>query len=191
MKTHADYPNSFSRDSYLFDEVMSLIKKYSVSNVIETGTFEGETSRALSVMAPNVLTIESNFEYYRKATDNLKDIANVVSVIGDSPELLKLFIPQMRGRLLLFLDAHWGPVWPLEQELASIRLAVQKPVIVIHDFKVDGRPDIGFDSYGGLECSWPQFGGLVENIYGVGCYTRRHPEKVSGAMRGTLIVEPL
>jgi hypothetical protein len=55
--------------------------------------------------------------------------------------------PALPDETLYFLDAHWQEYWPLLDEIKAIRR--ETGVIVIHDMKVPGRPELGFDSYGG------------------------------------------
>jgi hypothetical protein len=50
-------------------------------------------------------------------------------------------------RVLAYLDAHWGPAWPLPAELDTLAGAVA----VIHDFDI-GHPRFSFDTYDGVAC---------------------------------------
>ena len=62
----------FSGDSYLGKEFEKLVQKFKIKNIVETGTFLGETSREFSKMVENVYTIESNEKFYLQARKNLK-----------------------------------------------------------------------------------------------------------------------
>lgn len=48
---------------------------------------------------------------------------------------------------MFFLDAHWGPQWPLDLELAVITTGI----VVIHDFDI-GHPRFAFDTYQEMVC---------------------------------------
>ncbi|MEV8038631.1 hypothetical protein [Streptomyces sp. NPDC086182] len=52
-------------------------------------------------------------------------------------------------RPLVFLDAHWGPDWPLAGELTALRTGAA--VAVIDDFQI-GHPRFGYDTYDGQVC---------------------------------------
>ncbi len=58
-------------------------------------------------------------------------------------------------RTFAFLDAHWGPRWPLARELDILAGAVA----VIHDFDI-GHSRFSFDAYGGVACG----PGLLEQM---------------------------
>lgn len=51
-----------------------------------------------------------------------------------------------------WLDAHWGDDWILDKEIAFITQTIDTGFIMIDDFKIPGRPEFRFDSYGGTDC---------------------------------------
>jgi hypothetical protein len=139
---------SFSGDFYLRIEFEKLIKKFKINNIVETGTFMGDTTKEFSKMAENVYTIESNKKFYLRAKKNLIHCTNVRSFLGDSPIILNRILSILRGNTLFFLDAHWGNHWPILDELKIISKFphLKNSIIVIHDFYVPGK-NFGFDSY--------------------------------------------
>ena len=95
----------------------------------------------------------------------------------------------------LFLDAHWGDTCPLLGELGSIakpeRDLPRKPVIMIHDFQVPGRPDLGFDRFpNGTPFELSAIAGHLDDIYGPGGWDHHYNDKAEGAKRGIIYIEP-
>jgi hypothetical protein len=138
----------FSGDSYLGKEFEKLVQKFKIKNIVETGTFLGETSREFSKMVENVYTIESNEKFYLQARKNLMHCKNVKIFLGNSPLVLDKILPTLKGNTLFFLDAHWEKYWPILDELKIIAKFshMKNSVIVIHDFYVPDT-NLGFDSY--------------------------------------------
>jgi hypothetical protein len=139
---------SFEGDFYLRIEFEKLIKKFKINNIVETGTFMGNTTKEFSKMAENVYTIESIKKLYLISKKNLVHCTNVKSFLGDSPLILNRILPTLKGNTLFFLDAHGRNHWPILDELKVISKFpyLKKSVIVIHDFYVPGK-NFGFDSY--------------------------------------------
>lgn len=54
----------FEGDFYLRIEFEKLIKKFKIKNIVETGTFMGNTTKESSKMVENVYTIESIKKLY-------------------------------------------------------------------------------------------------------------------------------
>lgn len=139
---------AFARDFYLKQEFKKLVNKFKIKNIVETGTFKGSTTEEFSRMVEKVYTIESKREFYFEAKKNLSNLKNVRGFLGSSPKVLKKILPQIKGKTLFFLDAHWGYPWPILEELNQISKFpdLKESTIVIHDFFVPGK-DFGYDSY--------------------------------------------
>src|SRR5690606_34701363 len=93
-------------------------------------------------------------------------------------------------KILFFLDAHWQQYNPLLDELKVIAEAGLKPVIVIHDFKVPFRDDLGYDSYNGQDYDYTWIQDSLHAIYGSN-FTTRYNDQATGAKRGVIIIEPI
>lgn len=133
----------FNDDVALHDEFVKLIRNYGIKTVVETGTYEGETTIQLSKMVENVVTIEINPTYYRKCS-HLDEFKNINRIRGASEAVLDEILPVLKKPILFFLDAHWG-VNPLHGELDAIyKHKLNDSVIIIHDFLVPGT-DLGHD----------------------------------------------
>jgi len=155
----------FSGDVYLLLEINSLIKKFGIKTIIETGTWKGRTAQLMSTMVDTVYTIEIDEEVYN-TTNFLDDIPNVHRFLGDSPKVLAEILPTVTQPILFFLDAHWGDEWPLLKELEIIeKYRIPNSVIVIHDIYNPSHPDFNYDSYKGVRLDWDYIKPLINKIY--------------------------
>ena len=50
------------------------------------------------------------------------------------------------------MDAHWSEYWPINDEIRAIKPRPSS-VVIIHDFKVPGKP-FGYDTYGGVDLDY-------------------------------------
>jgi predicted O-methyltransferase YrrM len=125
-----------------------IVAEYGIKVIVETGTLRGYSTFIFSKMARTVLSVDNNPENLRQATHTLLDSGgcdNVVLVAGNSPNVLEALRPLLPDETLYFLDAHWQSYWPILDEIREIRSGTG--VIVIHDFLIPDRPDLGFDTY--------------------------------------------
>lgn len=184
----------FEGDTYLKSTIQSLIDKYGIKTVVETGTFKGSTTVQFAAMVDTVYTTEVNPQYYTEANKKFTEhsISTIHSHLGSSVDVLPKILPTISQpqMLLFFLDAHWGPNNPLLEELQIIADHKLKPVIAIHDFKVPGHPELGFDTYGGQDYEWNWIKKKVENIYGSKSYTVEYNKEANGMKRGVIFITP-
>ena len=148
---------AFNGDYFIEHEISNLINTYKILNIIETGTYFGGTTRALAHILNNgtVHSIEICQEFYKQAKENLADLIsnNKIQLYkGSSPDLLKRILPDLKGPVLFYLDAHWSLYWPLIDELTTIATirAADINIIAIHDFFVpdsNGNAKFGYDQY--------------------------------------------
>ncbi|MBF8263321.1 MAG: hypothetical protein HW387_986 [Parachlamydiales bacterium] len=145
----------------LFFRYISLY--YQIDTAIETGTFEGSTTRFFAMNFNEVHTIELSEHRFKQGKELLKDLTNVHHYFGNSQDVLKHILPTLKQkRLLCYLDAHWNDYWPLLDEIEEIgQTHKDHCIIVIDDVKVPGRKDVFYDSYRKqsgsdeyLECSY-------------------------------------
>jgi len=140
----------FCGDTFLKYLVFSLSKWFTVTSCVETGSFKGDTTLFLAKIFPDVFkySIELNSEYYKESLWRVRNFKKSLIIKGSSPNGIKKLIEDSKlGNLpLFFLDAHWHTYWPLLDELKQIS-KLNKAIIIIHDFQVDGRPEYGYDSY--------------------------------------------
>lgn len=190
-KTEYEKQNAlgYEGDRFIGEEIAKLVKEHGIEQIIETGTYLGNTTKKLVLMAPT-LSIEINVENWRRAKINCEGIKGIDLLFGNSIDMLKEYLPLYTDKkLLFFLDAHWGEYCPLLDELELIANHGIKPVIVIHDFKVPKRPELGFDSYNGqpFELEWIEKS--LEKIYGSN-FAYHYNLQAEGAKRGVIYVYP-
>lgn len=206
----------FNGDSFLMKEFEKIVKKFRIKNIVETGTFMGDTTKEFSKMVDNVYTIESNREFYVSAKHNLNNAKNVKVFFGSSPLILNRILLTLKGNTLFFLDAHWGNYWPILDELKEISKipSLRNSVIVIHDFYVPDK-DFGFDSYyysnSNLELFLKKAIGFIGKIFKMKLIEKQkldydfirnsihrinpsfkyyYNSKVEGARRGVIFIHP-
>lgn len=180
----------FEGDTYLHTEVKRLIELHKVKTVIETGTFYGNTTMAFCDMVPKVVTIEAKPQYYDISLNKfLKAGVKVYSLFGKSEDILSQALRIADQPVLFYLDAHWENHCPLLDELRIIAEHNIKPVIVIHDFQVPGRADLGYDSYKGQPLNIQWIESALKSIYG-DKLNYHYNEKATGHKRGVIFIEP-
>ncbi|YCM42874.1 hypothetical protein V2O64_16315 [Verrucomicrobiaceae bacterium 227] len=141
----------FDRDTFLHAEIARLVGKWGVEVAFETGTYHGHTTIALSLLCERTFTAEIEEKNYSRACDLFELVyvhGNIIANHGNYPEIIEMNLSDIsESRTLYYLDAHWGGTWPLLDELKIVsEQDGPAPIIVIHDFKVPNRPDLGFDS---------------------------------------------
>lgn len=131
-------------------------KKYKIDTAIETGTFKGATTLFFAKHFKEVHTIEVSKFLYDKNLRIFSDKTNVKSYLGNSKTILPQILTTLFDRNLIFyLDAHWYDEWPLLEEIQIIgKTHKDCCILVIDDCKVPERPDIPYDSYKGVDCSY-------------------------------------
>ncbi|MER6127500.1 class I SAM-dependent methyltransferase [Streptomyces sp. NPDC001795] len=129
-------------------QIQVLISLYGCDGVVESGCHLGDTTEYFARAYPHLPVRACDIDAARAAftRDRLAAFPNADVRQGDSADLLPGLLAGMR-RPLVFLDAHWGPDWPLSAELAALHCAVG----VIDDFAI-GHPRFGYDTYDGRIC---------------------------------------
>lgn len=180
----------FEGDSFLHEEIKSLVSKHGIDQIIETGTYLGWTTRKFAEMA-QTLTSEINPQYFKEAVANIGQNNKVIMYLGNSVDCLKQYLPGAKDKkILMWHDAHWANDCPLLDELQVIADNGILPIICIHDFKVEGRPDLGFDSYNGQDFTLEWVNPKLDLIYGARGFTYYFNSEATGAKRGVLFCLP-
>src|SRR5205085_5338775 len=131
-------------------EFQRLVEKHQVKTIIETGTYLGESTVALSLMVPTIHTVEVNQKYFDRCVW-LQEFPNIHRHLGNSPDVIDQLIPTLDQPAMFFLDSHWGDHCPLWQEIDLIaKHAPDTSVIAIHDFYNPEHPEYGFDHWNGM-----------------------------------------
>ena len=147
--------------------IESLGRDYGIDVAIETGTCQGGTTRFLSSCFKDVHTVEISNEFFQNAKSQLKDCPNVQCHLGSSDQILHDILPALKEkRAIFYLDAHWNQYWPLLDELEEIgKTHKDNCIIVIDDFKVPGRKDIGYDRYDPHECCYRYIKQKLDHVF--------------------------
>lgn len=184
--------SGFEGDSFMKAEFEKLIATYNIDLIIETGTYHGGTANQLSKMVKGVITIEVDKSNYDHSCEFNKSNDNVSLIFGDSVKVLYFIFDtkKPKNNTILFLDAHWGNVCPLLDELKEIAKAELKPVIIIHDFFVPNAPHLGYDSYNGRKFDLDFIKKDIDTIYGVDGWNHYYNSRATGAMRGIIYILP-
>lgn len=122
--------------------------------LVETGTYQGQTPMRLSSYFRDIYTIEADPLHFERTVNVLP--ANVFSLFGQSPIILRELAPLIQHPCVFYLDAHWwanGDITraelegktPLLDELKVIGPRVFDDLIIIDDSRLFGRvtPDAG------------------------------------------------
>ena len=122
--------------------------------LVETGTYQGQTPMRLSSYFEDIYTIEADPLHFERTVNVLP--ANVFSLFGQSPIILRKLAPLIQRPCVFYLDAHWwanGDITraelegktPLLDELKVIGPRVFDDLIIIDDSRLFGRvtPDAG------------------------------------------------
>jgi len=184
---------AFNGDMYIMNEFIKIIKLFNIKTIVETGTNIGNTTLALSNIVNDVVTIEKNEIYYSDAKIKLQKCNNVRMYLGSSPNVLNSILNYLVKPIMFYLDAHWYKYNPLIDELKTIHKMKIIPCIAIHDFKVPGRSDLGYDKFpDGSDYEFKNIKNYVDKIYGnEDNYNYYYNDKKAiGSMRGIIYITP-
>lgn len=200
------------KDEIAYKKYVWFTDKFKTDTLIETGTFWGESSIVFSKFHTNVITCEINDFNIKKAIINfkrngfseesisytktynlkvfkfVKSNKNIWLIKGSSELVLEsIFLGELNYNFetpfTFFLDAHWDLYWPLIDELRLIgdfKLSDSK--IIIHDFKVPGFDDWGYDSYQNQDLDYDYVNGYLFRINPF--YLPFFPDKVCSSQHG-------
>ncbi|WP_329427498.1 hypothetical protein OG339_45620 [Streptosporangium sp. NBC_01495] len=125
-----------------------LVTGYDCDALVETGCHLGDTTDYLARRYPELpvysCDIDPSYAAFTRRRVAKHRNARVEPV--DSAALVNS-AAAIHHRPLFFLDAHWGPDWPLARELEAIAAGI----VLIHDFDI-GHPRFSYDAYGDLVC---------------------------------------
>lgn len=134
--------------------IASCLREIAFTNVIETGTFMGNSSIALASLSNcKVHTVEVNQKYFNSAEKRIKlhhEGLNIQQYLGSSEQVLEGILRTMSPQfdtLFLYLDAHWGKHLPLNSEISILNSWGGKFIALIDDFQILDDNGYGFDKY--------------------------------------------
>lgn len=124
---------------------------FALNTLIETGTYLGAMVVAQQNNFKSIYTIEVSEKIYKEVSQNLKHIKHAQFILGDSGEVLKTIMPNIKESALFWLDGHYsGGITskgdhntPIYKELNEIFNAPFQHAILIDD----ARDFTGKDDY--------------------------------------------
>lgn len=192
-KSKIEMNKPFEGDTFIKAELVKLRDIFGLKNCVETGTQYGSTALELLDVFKSVVTIEADKELYEQAKKRFRDLnlhGWVYSLFGKSEDgLIKMTV---FDNTLYYLDAHGGNTGgcPLKKELEIIaQKNCNNICIAIHDFKVPGHPELGYDTYD-FELCYEEIEPYLKMIYPNG-FNYHYNSEADGAHRGIIYIYPL
>ena len=136
--------------------VGSYLKKYSIGEFVETGTYLGDTLCYIAKKGVRCTSIELSRELYETACKRFRVYKNVRLVQGDSGQRLPEVLKEINKPVLFWLDGHYssgitacaGTHTPVSIELKAILSHRIKQHVILID---DARNFDGTNNYPHLE----------------------------------------
>lgn len=134
---------------------------------VETGTYDGRTTRFFESIFDRVDTFECNKDMFNQAVSKSSHKYTSNYHLGNSGMMLVDVLKNVTSeRILFYLDVHWGAYWPLRDELKQITQYNKDNCIkMIDDVKVPGHKEIGYDRYNETECSYEYVKDLLDELF--------------------------
>ena len=137
---------------YKLKRIKNLKIKYDIENLIETGTYIGQTTKFASKIFTKVVSIEifePLFKFNKKLFNKSK---NVDILFGDSKDLLSKAIKMLDGSILFWLDGHYSgsgtglgnKICPINEEILNIKENInfnKNSMIIIDDRRLFNGTD--------------------------------------------------
>lgn len=185
---------SFNGDTFIQAEIRKIVNEFGIKTIIETGTYQGNTTLDFATMVKKVFTIEVNETYYNLNIKKFIGKSNIVTIRNSSPKGIEQIISGKYGivekPILFYLDAHWGAYNPLLDEFEMIKNFNLKPIIAIHDFKVPDK-DFGFDKFSdGTPYTYEFIEPHIKKIYGTTKFKYYYNDQATGSNRGIIYITP-
>lgn len=126
--------------------ILTLTQSAPRTMFVETGTYEGVTTRFMAEKFAQVKTIEVAELYFNRAQKSLSRFPNVEQFLGDSADVLKTLVPTLTEPAVFWLDGHFSGGetgqgrrdTPLIEELVAIYNAPVKHHVLIDDIRLCG-----------------------------------------------------
>jgi len=165
---------AFNSDPQVQFEILRLRDLFNIKCVIETGSYQGETTSFLGENFEKVFSVEIDEENFKISTSRCQNLSNTEIFKNSSEIFLERFLSSLENKyepILFYLDAHWGDYWPIKDELLQIsNFCKDNCIIVIDDFFVPNR-NFQFDSYKTNVCNFDFVKNELSLCYGEFGYT--------------------
>lgn len=130
-------------------------KKYSINQLVETGTFRGEMVYAQRNHFKKIISIELSKELFEIAGRKFRNYPNVELLNGDSADVIKSVVEKLSEPAIFWLDGHYSGFETAKGELST---PIKKEINAILDSNLehiilidDARLFIGKDDYPTLD----------------------------------------
>lgn len=197
--------NPFNGDRLIGQEIKTLIQRFNIKTIVETGTWSGHTTRAFRDMLPapgRVITIDNTTDHLIEdfgpnAVHDLQAYgvtdmrAGIEFILGDSGVEVPRLLPRIQHPALFYLDAHGGGSNPLKEEilaLGAFKKSRNNCVLAIHDFQVPGKI-WGYNGYGMDPLSMTLIEPWLRQVYPRG-FKFHYNEQAEGCQRGIAYIYP-
>jgi hypothetical protein len=130
------------------DLMLALRREFSLTRFLETGTFDGRTTKWAAKHFDEVVTIEASEELRRSAMEKHGGLRNVRWVYGDTRTVLRGEVERLAGPAVVWLDSHWsgGATYgkdaecPLLLEIEIVRAAPYEHYLFVDDARLFMAP---------------------------------------------------
>lgn len=119
---------------------------HGLKQFVETGTYDGDTSFAMSFVFDHVFTCDV-VDYARRPEFYFRE--NITYEVCPSTEFLPRHIQTIAKGSLFYLDTHWEAKWALRDELYFIFANCENPVIIIDDFQAGNG--LEYENFSGID----------------------------------------
>ena len=189
LENKGRYRLPFNNDEFIKDMVVQLKKQYNLKIAIETGSFMYTTSRFFANLFEKFITFEKSSKLFNEFNHIIAGHTNAIGLCIDSVDGLKKYLPQITSETLIYLDAHWDDNFPLLEELKVIADTGEKPLIMIHDFKVPDT-DRFFYTFNDVDLDLDYVEESLDKIYGKDKYSIMYPTQVGIENVGCVFIIP-
>ncbi|WAR46601.1 hypothetical protein [Methylomonas rapida] len=158
---------NFSLDVQL---VSSLKKVLPLPVFFETGTFKGDTIKAMIPFFDRIITVELSEPLWLEASHRFSSESKVETCHGHSPDVIVRFMPALQDASVLYwLDAHWCVAddtsgeksqCPLLEEIQAIGSLNENSVIIVDDARLFLAPPPAPHEVS----QWPSFDKIITEL---------------------------
>jgi hypothetical protein len=120
--------------------VTHLQRRFDLDTLIETGTFQGESTLWAAERFRRVVTVDCSLEFQDDALASCAEHSNVEFLTADTRLALPRILASLDGPALCWLDAHATPGlfgvqddWPALEELQAIAASPHQHFILVDD----------------------------------------------------------
>jgi hypothetical protein len=178
-------------DTFACAEFLKLKEKFNILSLIELGSCVFGSTKWFANNFEKVITVEICEDFRNIGLKRTEGLTNITSLLGDSVTMLPSMLKMCDHRTIIFIDSHWQTL-PLFDELKLIKESGLVPCLVVHDCLVPNEPNLGYDSYEGVDISYVNMKPYLDNIYGENGYDFHYNTDAESTMvkRGIIYVYP-